>query len=75
MGLASFGTEFDFENSAMQPSPLQHSSTKPSWSRVSNSFAVIRPRSRTPLVDSSVRRSPRIIGDQGGFKHVHLDKR
>lgn len=70
MGLASFGTEFDFENPT-----IQHSSTKPSWSGVSSSSTVHRPHSRTPLVDSSVRRSPRIRGDQGGFKHVHLDKR
>jgi len=70
MGLASFGTEFDFENPT-----IQHSSTKPSWSGVSSSSTVHRPHSRTPLVDSSVRRSPRIRGDQGGFKHVHLGKR
>lgn len=29
----------------------------------------------TPLVEASVRRSPRIRGDKDGFKHVHLGKR
>lgn len=60
------GPEFDFQTGNMQPNPASETpTTRPRG----------RHRSRAPIVDTEVGRSPRIRGVQEGYKHVHLGKR
>lgn len=68
---------FEFESAASQPSPPRRRVGRPPKPRntsLTSSSSFSRPSS-VPLVESSVRRSPRIRGDEDGFKHVHLGKR
>lgn len=77
-GPSSSDPEFEFESSSSQPSSPRPLAASPPRPRGSTSNVIRRStgsRSSTPLVETSVRRSPRIRGEKDGFMHVHLGKR